>query len=240
MLEEFQLYNNIKEQLVVIEVTAGIDIKCGTAFHIGEGLLVTAKHNVREQSFSLKTQEDESIPFNGELFLSNDSDIAVLKTGFLPRVMWRSIQTGKELLDEISSPMFISLGAYFASADMAPLYLLSDVFLFGFPPIPMTNKPELVAMRAQVNAFVKTRQNDHNLFILSSTARGGFSGGPVIDKDQNLIGICIEALYRDHQEIEMGFAAAVCIDPLFDLLHTNNLYPAGNDELIRQWPNRIR
>lgn len=239
MLEEFQLYNDIKEQLVVIEVVVDDLVKCGTAFHIGDGILVTAKHNICGK-FALKTQLDEPIEFSGESLLSSNSDIAVLKSGFRPRVLTIGSAAEGQPTVEKSSPVFIPIGAYFAPADMAPLYLLSDVFIFGFPPIPMTTRAELVAVRAQVNAFVSTRQNDHSLFILSSTARGGFSGGPVIDRDKNLVGVCIEALYRDNQQIETGFAAAVCIDPLLDLLYANQLFPKGNDEFIRSWPSRLK
>jgi hypothetical protein len=241
MLENFELYNDIKHQLVVLEATDEKgDFSCGAAFHIGDGLFVTAQHNVQGKH-SLRTQTDEPIEIiQAYLPETKEPDVAVLRTNFIPPVLTVKSETvgNPSSVREKQSNRFIGLGSYLAPSDLAQLYLLDDVFVFGFPPIPMTTRAELVAVRAQVNAFVKIRHRKDEVFILSSTARGGFSGGPVIDRDKNLIGVCIEGLLHSETPVEIGFAAALCLDPLLELLESNKLYPTNNDEQIRQWPDR--
>lgn len=239
MLATYRLYREIKNQMVVLEARdENQDITCGTAFHIGDGLLVTARHNIQNQ-YALKTQDDQSISIVAEFACSEeDRDIAVIKTDFEPKLLTDESQTVEDSASsEDGAPTnFVPIFDYFAYSKLAELYFLDDVFVFGFPPIPKTTRAELVAVRAQVNAFVKTNHGRDGVFILSSTARGGFSGGPVIDRGRNLIGICIESLRRGESAVENGFTAAICLDPLLDILSENELYPAQNDAQIKDWP----
>jgi hypothetical protein len=234
MLEAFELYNDIKDQVLVIQVEKKGNISAGTAFHIGDGLLVTARHNLEDSKFTIETVYGESVEYGAFHCLNDeDADVAIIQSDYKSSGIFLGI--GEQTREPAK---FIKIGSYFAPSDLAPLYLLDDVFIFGFPPIPMTKRAELVAVRAQVNALVNTRHSNYSVFILSSIARGGFSGGPVIDQNMNLIGVCIEALFADHKPIETGFAAAICIDPLLDLLYRNRFFPTGNDQFVRDWENR--
>src|SRR5205085_10330938 len=60
-------------------------------------------------------------------------------------------------------------------------FVLRQVLLMGYPPVPLSKRPVLIAASAEVNAVVDPYiNNSHPHFILSSMPRGGFSGGPCL------------------------------------------------------------
>lgn len=63
-------------------------------------------------------------------------------------------------------------------------------------------------------------------------ARGGFSGGPVLTEDGWLLGVVTSSLLTDHAAPELGYGAALTIEPLWEMLFENKIFPASNINLM--------
>src|ERR1051325_11566424 len=161
------------------------DQSMGTGFHVGEGLIVTAAHVAREKLQSIKRDSDgATVAVSGIVFPDDERiDLAILKTDLL------------KLPSDGSSKRVerIPLGQYL-DAWLGDDFILSKVLVMGYPRIPFAQQFFLVSAEAEVNAIVKKFGEEHLNFILSSTARGGFSGGPVISAAGFVIAIITESL----------------------------------------------
>ena len=62
--------------------------------------------------------------------------------------------------------------------------------------------------------------------------RGGFSGGPVLSEYGFLLGIVTESLVMNNQPEQLGYTAAISVEPLLTMLHENKIYPASNRETL--------
>lgn len=67
--------------------------------------------------------------------------------------------------------------------------LVERVIIFGYPPIPLTTKPFLIANLGEISAEVDNYLDGTDCLILSSITRPGNSGGPVLNEYGKLIGI---------------------------------------------------
>lgn len=232
-------YRDSEEQLLTMEIDKNDKIMAATAFHVGDGILVTAKHNVdHDGTFKLIDKNGKEFQHSQKFLAPGKTDIAVLKTNFQSpgaTVSMYTLPTKTEpasLIHERRPSKFIKLNSKLNRAQLMKAYLLEDVYLFGFPPVPMTVSNHLISVKAQVNSIVLSSQSDWPLLVISSVPRGGFSGGPVMDQDGSLIGICIEALYEQSEPSFSGFTAAICIEPLLNLMKENDLRPEGNSEFL--------
>jgi hypothetical protein len=227
-LSFFQLYSPC---LVCVE-NRDADGKTGvgTAFHIGEGYLVTARHVVVDRALTAvvpyrwATVDIDSI----EIFLPDDEsiDLAILKSNFsLDHYMHKVNFWGKEDVDKVDR---IEIGGHLDDWIDDGLVLM-DVVMFGYPPIPLSSGAELVAVAGQINAVIDPYiRSSHPLFVVSPTPRGGFSGGPVLAKDGGwLIGVTTSSLLRGPYEPELGYSAALTVEPIWDLMARNGINPGG-------------
>jgi hypothetical protein len=100
----------------------------------------------------------------------------------------------------------------------------------GYPPIPTADRPTLVAVKGEVNAVVDSYLGPAGqpFFVTSPIPRGGFSGGPVISEYDFLLGVQTDSFISADQIPELGFAAALTVEPLWGLLFDNEVYPASN------------
>ncbi len=111
--------------------------------------------------------------------------------------------------------------------------VLMKVVAFGYPPIPTSPDPRLVAVRGEVNTIIDPYVGSRNpLFIISPMARGGFSGGPVLTENGWLLGVVTSSLLTDHAAPELGYGAALTIEPLWEMLFENKIFPASNINLM--------
>ena len=200
----------------VIDEKTG-DHGIGTAFHIGEGLFVTAKHVVEGKTIEevattkraitknknkpdYDKTEDYTNPqvlsvIDGPKFSSDEDavDVAVFKVDIkethLPRLTFDS-STSHDIDDKS--------------------FLLDDVLVIGYPPIPFSTMPIQISSLGQVNAVIDVRHSKYAHFIVSSLARGGFSGGPTITEYGKVIGIVTESLVHNNNLTESGFMSILC------------------------------
>jgi hypothetical protein len=97
----------------------------------------------------------------------------------------------------------------------------------GYPPIPFTREPTLVAVSCDVNAVVdlRTGKTGQLHFILSATPRGGFSGGLAFGDDGLALGVVTQSLMLNHAVAELGFFAATSIESIFVCLQHHGILP---------------
>lgn len=98
--------------------------------------------------------------------------------------------------------------------------LAEKVIIFGYPPIPLTSKPFLIANLGEVSAEVDNYLDKTDCIILSSITRPGNSGGPVINEYGKLVGIMVQNRYtkfsltwQDSDDVDLnrglGYATAL-------------------------------
>lgn len=231
-------YSTLRERVVraTVEDSNG-DTSVGTAFHIGGGYFATARHvvdgfrNIRldhTEGFAMI----ESIDILRTYFpKNNDIDVAVLKTAihFTPYHLGYYDNSPERALDGFKG---IPFGALIDDA-VSDDHILSEVLLMGFPTIPMSDRPQLVAVRGEINAsMTKYVGSDHYFHLISTVARGGFSGGPVVDQHGVLLGLFIESLVMNGASSEIGFAAVLSIEPLLRLLKDQGIILPQNYNLL--------
>ena len=205
----------------------------GSAFHIGDGVFVTARHVVDRGGVKMLAttkphrtpvivdpsrglDEWKSIgPFGGTPtgpFLSDpDTDVAIL------------------VLDSARELPALRLGEHLSDRD-ADEMVLKGATIMGYPRVPMTKDPPLlVALSAEINAETGTYRNGNRYFIASSMARGGFSGGPVVVEDLNpvVIGLVTESFCVDDHPPELGFMAVLSVDAIVRCLLRHKMIPAA-------------
>ncbi|GAA1768210.1 serine protease [Luedemannella helvata] len=238
--EDLPFYSRFGPCLVALE-TADVagNIAIGTAFHLGDGILVTARHVVENRTITAAVSHRyaklslESI----EVILSGapDIDLALLKTDFsLEHYMSDRLTIHLGVNTVARKIDHIEIGGHLDDWINDSLVLM-PVVLMGFPPIPTSSEPVLVAARGEVNAIIDSYLGpQHPLFVISPISRGGFSGGPVLTDSGWLLGVMVQSLVTDHAPPELGFGVALTIEPLLSLLHANDLYPGSNAELMRE------
>lgn len=222
--------------------------KIGSAFHVGEGVFVTARHVVQDHTIeAVMMTEQANIPLTGR---AAEEATSFLHSGDGPPTPVHWVSNG---------PLTIRQGPYFhqdRAVDVAvfqvvkidPLtpvvqlgshlddwlgatdFVLSEAIVLGYPPIPMTVEPRLIAARAEVNAVVDPHHRRHAHFILSSMPRGGFSGGPAISEYGYALGVVTESLLNDDQPSELGFMAVLGVESLYTCLADHKLLPACQAE----------
>ena len=230
-----ELYEKYKSCIVqiIVKNRAG-EPASGTGFHIGDGYIVTARHVVENhiiESITENRYASQHVTTKKIFYPSNPKiDLAVLETDFsLDHYTEKAtiIENGKpgEKVD------LIPLGGHLDDW-IGDELVLSRVVTFGYPRIPLSKEPVLVAVQGEINAVVDKYFGPHPHFIISSTARGGFSGGPVISEYDFLLGVFTEPLIEGDQAIENGFASVISIEPLLVLLYENSIRISRNDNIL--------
>ncbi|BCZ85754.1 hypothetical protein PTKU64_94290 (plasmid) [Paraburkholderia terrae] len=247
-------YSTLRERVVRVTVEdSNGDTHVGTAFHIGQGYFVTARHVVEGFSKIRLDHTDgfamiQSIDILATYFPENeDIDVAILKTTvhFTPYHLGYYGNSAEQALEGFKGIPFGSLIDEAVSDD----HILSEVLLMGYPRIPMSDRPQLVAVRGEINAsLTKYIGANHYFHLISTVARGGFSGGPVVDQYGVLLGVFIESLVMNGASSELGFATVLSIEPLLRLLIDNNIVLSENynvldkDQTLEydQWYDRMK
>lgn len=188
----------------------------GSAFHIGDGVFVTARHVVdgvtikeiatTKSAHLREGAEDKMVPprllkiIDGPYFGRDDLDLAVFKVD-LGSIPLPSIT--------VSDHTDYSLSEY----DL----VLSDVLIVGYPPIPFTTVPCQVVTLGQINAVVRVWHSTALHFITSAMARGGFSGGVALDRSGLALALVTDSLGQGDMPVETGYMSLLSIEPAVDL-----------------------
>lgn len=239
-----QLFFKFRPAIIALEtVNASGDHGIGTGFHVGDGIVVTARHVVEGmQSVRLVALNAKWSRIEETIFATNPlADVALLRTDldfsyYLEKYHIHGMEYRKT--------DHLELGVEWDDFADESL-VLHDVIVMGYPPIP-TAFPTLVTIRAQVNAIIDQYpiggQNPPPHYILSGIPRGGFSGAPMIVEvgdNSFVLGIVTTALVSNHSAPETGFMAAVTVESILELLHENGLYPGNNKLAVKAFASEL-
>ncbi len=221
------------------------DESIGSAFHVGDGIFVTARHVVEgfaidevRPTHELRRPLKEVIPEYTDEMIQTITD-AIGKPPTWP-VFQKSLRIIKGPFFHPDAAIDV---AVFATESLHPgtphvplgrhlddwiyrtNFVLSEALILGYPPIPLTREPYLVSSRAEINAVVTIAQNSKVHFIVSATPRGGFSGGLALCEYDFALGLISSSLMRDHTAAENGFMAVISVEPIYECLATHKLLP---------------
>lgn len=231
---------------IAVESTDGTP-GIGSAFHVGEGVFVTARHVVEHKRIvELAMTERTNVRLEGDeatgaqTFIDDgkekypvhrvDNGLLQVRQGpfFHPN---QKVDVAVFQVAEIDDRTpHVQLGDHLDDWLGAGDFVLTEVIILGYPPIPLTNAPHLVAARAEVNAQVDLREGEHVHFILSSMPRGGFSGGIAVTESEVALGVVTSSLLTNGKESELGFFAVLSVEPIFVCLAEHKMLPACQAE----------
>lgn len=215
----------------------------GSAFHVGDGIMVTAKHVVAgNEIVCIATTWDAYVERAGGFKMAGHgtTEFATVRLGPTQPLEAPVVSADADLAAfrvQLPDPGFpeMFVGGDDEKHDATSSkwmkdYVLEPAYVLGYPRIPSANKPILVGLRCDVSAIVEERYlgNNHPHFVLSSMARGGFSGGPVFGQYGQLIGIVTEAFLRDNLPAELGYMAVVPVDIIARFLKGAGMLPKRN------------
>lgn len=204
-------------------------IAVGAGFHIGDSWIATARHVVDgRRIIKLEPHRYATCSRVERIIFPSDpkEDVALMLTDFsLEQYMSPKVDFNPPGKKHDHIPLGSHLSDWIGDE-----LILSDVLIMGYPPIPTADRPTLVAVKGEVNAIVDSYLGPAGqpFFVTSPIPRGGFSGGPVISEYDFLLGVQTDSFITADQITELGFAAALTVEPLWGLLFDNEIYPASN------------
>ncbi|MDY0037795.1 MAG: serine protease [Zoogloea oleivorans] len=230
-------FHRFRGSVAFIEtINSNGEIGIGTCFHVGEGVFVTARHVIEGRSIAeigfddgyallalLEKPEHWGKKAHGSMNILSGPhfhcdqtiDVACFKCEPYPK-NW--IPLGGHLNDW--------MGQY--------ELVLHPVLVLGYPPIPFSDRPVLVASAGEVNALIDKYTGGHPHFVVSTMARGGFSGGPAlvaynesdVENGTAALGLVTESLTKNDQAAELGYTAILTVEPIYYCLKHHGLLPA--------------
>jgi hypothetical protein len=250
------LFSRYAAAVAYVEVLTKQDnLARGSAFHVGNSVFVTARHVVdvrkiirigltENQVIPLPHERDAAAPpwggryTNWTLRDGQQIQYSVLDNMAKGRNSIRlsegPFHPEREDVDVAvftvkgldSGTPFVPLGRHLNMELRDTDFVLDECIVMGYPPIPMTSRPHLVAAQAQINAQVARRDVPHPHFILSTTARGGFSGGVVIHEKGMGLGVVTSSLLERPGSPESGFMAVLSVEPIYRCLIQHDRLPS--------------
>lgn len=238
-----QLYEQLAAGIayVAVETPTG-DQSIGTAFHVGEGIFVTAAHVLKNNSILEIGTTERAIAKKEE-----HAHGRLIETTYWPgkgRVVGgpyfhpnESIDVAALRVEGISAPV-IPLGGHLDDWIVDSQFVLEEVVVMGYPPVPFSKEPLLVSTLAEVNAVVDKYTGGHPHFIVSALARGGFSGGIALTEEGHTLGVITESLGQNGKPEELGFLAVLTVEPIFVTLGHHKIMPVAMDEEWRMFDEK--
>jgi hypothetical protein len=226
---------------VEIEDSNG-DVHIGSAFHVGEGVFVTARHVLDGVTVTkVGSTEHPLIELTGK-DAEETEDLALYGDKIWPV---HRVDNGE--MEIVSGPYFhpddqvdvaifkvrevdpytpvIKLGSNLDNILDRRGLVLTEAIVLGYPPVPKTPEPVLIGARAEVNAVIDRYDVPDIHFVLSSMPRGGFSGGIAISEHDIALGVVTSSLEIDWKPPELGFMAVLGVEPIYIALSGRKLLP---------------
>lgn len=211
---------------ITVKTPAG-DFTTGSGFHIGNGVIATARHVVERGPIEEVISEcaDQRVNVKRIYFHKDPRvDLAVAETDLDLTHYLKMVTFHDDDRRNRAKTDRIPLGEHFDDW-VGQEFILSRVLVMGYPRIPRWRETGLVAVVGEVNAVIDRYDTPHPHFVLSYLPRGGFSGGPVFSEWGFLLGVVTASLTEGDQNIEDGFGVAISVEPLLELLADNGIRP---------------
>lgn len=210
------LFETYREAMALVEGRNDDgDITVGSAFHLGDGLYATARHVLDDCKVDLLYPEGHGAEEGLEIldeWRHREADVAVFRVDYV-------------------APSAIALGGHLDDWINDEQFLLADTLVMGYPPVPFADRPVLVAVTGEINAVIDRYDRRHPHFVVSPLPRGGFSGGPAIVSFDFALGVISQELRYEERDRE-AFTAVISVEPLWDLIIGNKLYPSVQRDFI--------
>lgn len=214
-----QVLTRLGPAVVYVVTDKGI----GTAFHIGDGVFVTARHVVEGQTIREIGRGDVTkvvrIEGDGRATTSTTWPDAVSRKVEGP---WFHPNDRADLAffrcHEINAP---DIQLELRSDALAyNQFLLQRVIVLGYPPIPFAKDAHLVCVPTAVSAVIDHYIVGRRHFVLTAMARGGFSGGVALTVEyaSATLGVVTQALNKDHEPTELGYLAVLSAELVVEML----------------------
>lgn len=243
-LQELYLWYCNAVVFVEVESPDG-SLGIGTAFHVGEGVFITARHVVNGKKIvSVGTTTNGYHPdSSGDRILGGirhkeyfcQQGRVVSGPYFHPD---DDVDVAAVVIEGIEAPAIAlntDIYGYFADDE----FILWDVIVMGYPPISFSDGPRLVTVKGNVSSIIDKYTGGAPHFIVSSMARGGFSGGPCLAEDGTTLGVITESLTVNDNPAELGFLSVLTVKPIYVCLIHNKLIPEHQaesfDEIFLSW-----
>jgi len=232
---------------VEIESADGV-VGIGSAFHVGEGVFVTARHVVDGLRIrAVRTTERAHIRLEGDAAANAREFLAVGEES----VPIHTVSTSD--YEIVAGPVFhpdervdvavfkvktldpltpyVPLGSHLDDWLGQSDFVLSEALVLGYPPIPTSVHPVLIGAKAVVHAMIDRYNTPHPHFVLSGTPRGGFSGGVAFSEWGFVLGVVTESALWADQSPELGWLNVLTVEPIYTTLATHKLLPDVQAEM---------
>lgn len=223
---------------VLVRLPSG-DEGIGTAFHVGEGVYLTARHVIEDNEILGVALHSSGWLFRDELQvetktntrLSGEIDIWDIRHPE-PQIIRGPFYHQDPAIDVAAFVLggidpntpHMALGFHYDDWISDRDWLLTTGIAFGYPPVPMAKGPIQLAVSVEVNGVVDTYRDRYVRFVVSGPPRGGFSGGPVFHEYGFVLGMITESLEHLGGR-EPGFLTVLSIEALHEILEQNSLTP---------------
>lgn len=246
----FSLRSRLSSAVLYVEVQdANGDRGIGTAFHIGSSYCVTARHVINGKKILRVGRRDTSLVTQ---ITAGRHPVRTTTHGAMERQVDATYVHPDGNVDvaiiKLGGPNAARIQPFVLLSPDADLYtegefLMEEVLIFGYPPIPWSDAAHLVVFRGDVSAVIENTTDRKRHFVISGMARGGFSGGPVVtlDHPNEVLGVVANSLMRDSEVPELGFIGAVSVQTVFEIVEAHQLRIPELDEARRRMvPGSVR
>lgn len=224
-----ELFKKYRRAVVAIETCdAEGTIAIGTGVHLGDGVIVTAAHVVKDMVTTTVFAQGDSSSLSASIRTENRQPWFFAE-GSIDLAATRIEMLAGQTLGLSKGLPYIPLGGHLDDWINDDAFVLSEVLVMGFPPIPFSTEALLVTARGEINTVADLRGFAHPHFIISVMPRGGFSGGVVLSEWDFLLGFVTMSLMGD-QAYELGHMSAVSVEPVYELLARNSILPSAQAE----------
>jgi Trypsin-like peptidase domain len=225
------------------------DESVGSAFHVGDGIFVTARHVVDGRRIKEMRVTDANLFYRSDLYPETAAGSYTISPES-PRIC-EDIEGRVEV---VGGPWYhsnpavdiaaVKVSGIAPEAHYVPLgghlddwvgngdFELSEALVLGYPPIPFTPEPVLIAASCHVNAVVDLRIGERQQlhFLLSAVPRGGFSGGLAFSRWGFALGMITQSLLNREGPLELGYFTTTSIEAVYKCLYDNGVLPTVQSE----------
>lgn len=208
------------------------DEAIGTCFHIGDNVFITARHVVDNYKIKeigttvYQRRYFETEETKGTGFAEVSMDYFPQKTSKFKGPYYHpddNIDIAALVVDEIQCAV-LPLGEHLDDW-LGDEFVLSQAVIMGYPIIPFSHQPLLISSKCEINAIVDKYTGGHPHFILSSMARGGFSGGPALSENGFVLGVATESLVINNQPTELGYLSVMSVEGIYNCIAHHKIVP---------------